>query len=149
MPGNPFARKRLLIVKLDAIGDYILFRNTVSVIKRCDRFKHHSFTLLGNRAFKDLALTFDTSVFDSFIWVDPHIVYGIGHYSRATFGLLLSLKLKGFDIVIHPTHSRLVSTDLFIKYIGAKKMIASAGDTINYPAGDKLPTGSGTFLRHV
>ncbi len=141
---NPFKTKRLLIVRLDAIGDYVLFRNFLLPIKQSKRFSEYHFTLLGNEKFKDLALSFDQNSIDEFIWINPELVYGINNYSWKTLRLILKLKWKGFDIVIHPVHSRLIAIDRFIRYVGGKKNIASSGDEIGYTStqekqiGDKM-----------
>jgi ADP-heptose:LPS heptosyltransferase len=134
---NPFTTKRLLIIKLDAIGDYILFRNNISAIRHSERFKSYTFTMLGNPGFKDIATSLDQSFFEEFIWTDPQVVYNVEFLNWTTFKFLLKIKLKGFETILHPAHSRLLSTDLFIKYLGAKKTIASVGDDINYLGNEK------------
>ena len=40
--------KTLLIVKTDGIGDYVLFRNFLGIIRSSDKFKDFKITLLGD-----------------------------------------------------------------------------------------------------
>ena len=60
----PFKSNRILIVRLDALGDYILFRNYIRCIKHAPKFKGYKLTLLGNIGFKDIAEAYDKNVID-------------------------------------------------------------------------------------
>ena len=60
----------LLIVRLDAIGDYILFRNVLSFIRRSEKFKNARITVLGNPAWRSLAEAYDGTFADEWIWCD-------------------------------------------------------------------------------
>lgn len=122
----PLKTKRVLIVKLDAIGDYVLFRNFAHAIKTDPKWQGHSFTLLGNPAFKQLAEHFDQQIFDKFIWVSPSNLYDREKLTR----LVLRLKLLCFDVVINTHHSRMEHLDLLVTSAGAKRSIASSGDAI-------------------
>src|SRR5690349_12660253 len=62
--------KKLLIIRLDDIGDYILFRNSLSAYKSSERWKGYQITLLGNEAWKQLFESFDTSTTDNSIWIN-------------------------------------------------------------------------------
>jgi hypothetical protein len=59
--------KELLIVKTDAIGDYILFRNLLPYIRNSKRFQGYKIVLLGNVIWKDLAEFYDKDFVDEFI----------------------------------------------------------------------------------
>ena len=52
----PPQKRNVLIIFLDAIGDYILFRNFLSEIRESSKFKDYTITLLGCEKFKDFAL---------------------------------------------------------------------------------------------
>ena len=67
----PPQKRNVLIIFLDAIGDYILFRNFLSEIRESSKFKDYTITLLGCEKFKDFALYCDGNVVDKFLWV-PH-----------------------------------------------------------------------------
>ena len=47
-PSKIIKPKSLLLIRLDAIGDYILFRNFIEELKKDEKYKHYSITLLGN-----------------------------------------------------------------------------------------------------
>ncbi|WP_431199785.1 hypothetical protein ACRQ5D_13095 [Mucilaginibacter sp. P25] len=83
----PFKSNRILIVRLDALGDYILFRNYIKCIKHAPKFKSYKLTLLGNIAFKDIAEAYDKDVIDEFIWIAPSIIYDINKKIRLSFAI--------------------------------------------------------------
>lgn len=57
-------------VHLDAIGDYVLFRNFIQVIRRSEKFKANKITFIGNQAYKDIFINFDLKYVDEIIWLD-------------------------------------------------------------------------------
>jgi ADP-heptose:LPS heptosyltransferase len=123
-------KKKILITKLDAIGDYILFRNFLYEVRKSELFKNYKIYLLGNKAWRDIALKFDSPHIDKFIWINPSIIGRRRNLIRK-IALILYLKILNFSILINPTHSRKKNTESFIKLIKAKKMVASEGDDIN------------------
>ena len=121
--------KTLLVVKLDAIGDYLLFRNFLNDIKQSKKFKQYQITLCGNILWKELAETLDASSIDTFIWIDKKKFLNDGAYRRLT---LRQIKQKGFEVSFQPTFSREVLTgDSVIEASGAIERIGSGGDDAN------------------
>lgn len=62
--------KRVLIVRLDAIGDYILFRNVFRFIRRSEKYRDSEITLFGNPAWRGIAEAYDSDCADNWIWAD-------------------------------------------------------------------------------
>lgn len=119
----------ILIVKIDAIGDYVLFRNFLEIIRNSDMFKNYHITFLGNEIYKDLALSFDKNVVDKFIWLNRK-KFSENRIYRWKF--LLGLKIKKYDILVNPTFSRnFYFDDEIAKNIRAKNKIAQKGDKSN------------------
>lgn len=125
----PFKSNRVLVARLDSIGDYILFRNYLNELKKHPTWANKKFYLLGNVAFKDLAVSLDDKTFVKFYWVDTQRLTFDREY-RLKFGW--KLKLKGFDTLINPVHSRSLITDEWLSQAGAKLMIGSIGDLTNF-----------------
>lgn len=69
-------QKRLLIIKTDAIGDYILFRNFIEVVKRSDLYRDYEIDLLGNVLWQDIALKYDQPYIENFIFIKANALYG-------------------------------------------------------------------------
>ena len=63
-------RQRILLVRLDAIGDWILSRNALRALRHSPRYAEAHFTILGNPAWRGLAEAFDRDLADEWIWVD-------------------------------------------------------------------------------
>lgn len=122
----PFKSNRLLIVRPDAIGDYILFRNFIPVLKQHPVWGKYKFTLLGNKSFKVLAENVDAAYIDEFIWIDRN--YSLREYYSLCM-LAMKLKFKKFDVLINPVHSREAFIDEFCFATGSKYLIASSGDS--------------------
>lgn len=62
--------RRVLLVRLDAIGDYILFRNILRFIRHSTAYRDAHITMLGNPSWRNLAETFDSDCVDEWIWVE-------------------------------------------------------------------------------
>ena len=63
-------RKRVLVVRLDAIGDWILFRNALRALRRSHRYADAHFTVFGNPTWRGLAETFDRDLADEWLWAE-------------------------------------------------------------------------------
>ncbi len=63
-------QRHTLIIRLDAIGDYILFRNVLRFIRRSAAYRDTHLTVLGNPAWRGLAEAFDADLADKWIWVE-------------------------------------------------------------------------------
>ena len=61
-------KKRVLIIRLDAIGDYILFRNVFRFIRNSRKYNDAEITLFGNPAWRQIAETYDADCADHWIW---------------------------------------------------------------------------------
>ena len=61
--------RRVLLVRLDAIGDYILFRNVLRFIRHSAAYRNAHVTVLGNPAWRSLAEAFDRDCANEWLWV--------------------------------------------------------------------------------
>ncbi|WP_141266848.1 glycosyltransferase family 9 protein [Thermodesulfovibrio sp. Kuro-1] len=128
-PSQKVEHKSMLIIRLDAIGDYILFRNFIKILKDSDKFKGYKITLLGNIAWKELAETLDSKEISHFIWLDRK------KFAKNPYYRLKKLKeitAKGYELVISPVYSReFYYCDTIIKLISAGQKIGSSGNLSN------------------
>lgn len=112
--------KKILIVKPNGVGDYILLRNFFVPLK--EKYSDHEIVLLGSVSFKDLAEKIDSDVVDSFIWINKPKIY---NKIFQKFSLLRKMSGMGFNIVIHPRSSRM--------YMELEDLISAAtGASIKY-----------------
>jgi len=119
----------ILIIKMDAIGDYILFRNFLYILKSSITYKNYKITLVGNVVWKEIAETFDKDIIDDFIWIDRKKFTSNIFYR---FKMLKRITSNSYEVVIQPSYSRFfLEGDSIVKYISAKKKIGSEGDVSN------------------
>ncbi|GAA7123242.1 glycosyltransferase family 9 protein [Helicobacter pylori] len=85
----PIRKKTLCFIRLDIIGDYILYRNFLPLFKKY--FEDYETTFIGNATIKDMATHCDSQYIDKFIFLDN--AYWEKYLRIGTNGLRLS-KLK-------------------------------------------------------
>ena len=121
--------KSLLIVRTDAIGDYILFRNFLASIRYSQRFITHKITLVGNQAWRDLAEALDGEYVDRFIWIDTESFKRDYKYRRDK---MLEICVQGYSETVNPIYSRdFLVSDSIARITKAPIRIGSAGDLSN------------------
>jgi ADP-heptose:LPS heptosyltransferase len=129
LPSKNITEKSILLIRLDAIGDYILFRNFIEILKNSKQYESYKITLLGNSAWKNIAETVDSSYIDDFIWLDRNRFNGdiIYRYQK-----LKQITAKAYELILSPTYSReFFYADTFIKLLNANEKIGSIGDLSN------------------
>jgi ADP-heptose:LPS heptosyltransferase len=120
--------KSLLVIRLDAIGDYVLFRNFLGALRASPRYAGYEFTLLGNLAWREIAETLDCAVIDRFIWVDRNRYFSDLRYRRRKLREIVG---QGYDVVINPRHSREFTDSELVCKVRARQKIGSVGDATN------------------
>jgi ADP-heptose:LPS heptosyltransferase len=126
----PFPRKTnsLLILKPDGIGDYVLFRNYLKLIKFSKRYRHHEIHVLTTYHAKDLAVFLDHDLVTSFFW------YSDSYFLQFKLvKLLWNLQRLRPETVFYCNYSRTFSADWIVNNVNAKNKIGVDGDTANQP----------------
>lgn len=127
--GGIINEKSLLIVRTEAIGDYLHFRNFLKYIRNSDRYKYYKITLCGNVMYKDIAENFDCKDIDEFIWINRKLFTEDEKYRKE---IILDLNCRNFHTAIQPNFSReFLIGDSIIRASNAKERIGSKGDTTN------------------
>jgi ADP-heptose:LPS heptosyltransferase len=126
-PRSAGERARVLIAKLDAIGDFVLWLDAAKGYRNLFPEKEYEIVLLGNRVWTPLA--------EKLPWFDE--VWPLGR-DRFLFDPLYRLRLLrrvragGFRIVVHPSYSReFLRGDSIVRFSGAPERIGSEGDCSN------------------
>jgi ADP-heptose:LPS heptosyltransferase len=121
--------KSLVILRVDAIGDYILFRNFLEIIKRSEKYKDYSITLIGNEIWKPISEKLDSKWVDRFIWVNLKAFHKSFQIRKAT---LKEIEDTTYDVLFHPTYSGdYYVSEIIAKRINATIKIASIGELSN------------------
>jgi len=118
-------QKRLLIIKTDAIGDYILFRNFIEVVKSSDAYKDYKVDLLGNVLWQDIALKYDAGHIDQFIFVKSGPMFT---QPVTVFKLAWKLFKANYEVTLQPSSTRTFISDSFAGFTAAKQIIGFESD---------------------
>ncbi len=115
----------IIILRNDAIGDYLLFRDFLRILRA--HYPKYHITLLGNKAYKDLSECLDCNYVDKFIWLDSAFRKRL--YPSICF--LRAIKSNSYEILINPIHSRDKINAILASAVYAKEKYAPKGDYIN------------------
>lgn len=120
-------RKRLLVVRLDRIGDFLIFLDTLKSYRILYPESEWSITLFGNKTWADLAI--DLPFIDGFCWIDRERFCRNPSYR---YQILQMVRRERFDVAIQPAFSREYTLgDAIIRASGASERIGSVGDRSN------------------
>lgn len=123
---EPLPKNMVLIVRLDAIGDFVLWLDAAKELRRMFPPDRHRITLLGNGVWTSLAETLPH--FDKVIPLDRKRFHFHPLYRHR---LLREVRNERFETVIQPTFSReFLYGDSIVRFCGATERIGSAGDTL-------------------
>jgi len=118
--------KRLLLIKTDAIGDYVIFRNFIEILKKSEKYRDYQIDLLGNKIWRDLNEAYDKQYLNETYFIDnPNSFY---EAPLKTLKQGWQLFKKRYEVVLHPTYTRLFMTDGFAALTAAKQIIGYESD---------------------
>ena len=121
--------KSLLIVKLDEIGDYILFRNLLKYFKSEPKYADYNLSLCGNIEWKNIFDFLDNENIDSVIWIAKRKFSKNLFYRIKTLTILAGNK---YDVIINCSLSRnYFIDDEIVKTLEADSKIGSVTDLSN------------------
>ena len=119
----------VLIVRLDAIGDFVLWLDTAQKLFQYYKKQGKTVVLLGNKAWANWAN--ELAIADEVWSLEPAKFMKNPRY-RANW--VRRIRGAGFGTVVHPTFSReLLTGDSIVRTSGAKYRIGSEGDCTNTP----------------
>lgn len=122
---NKIKPNTLLLLRFDSIGDFLLFRNFIKVLKEDEKYKDYKITLCGNLIWKELAETLDSDFIREFIWLDRKKFLKSISYKISFLKMIHS---RGFDTVINSTYTReLLFGDQIVKSSRAINKIGNTG----------------------
>lgn len=120
--------KKILLIFLGYIGDYILFRNFISEIKKDSRYKDYKITFCGNPLWRNISESLDKKYVDEFIWVNRQ-KFLMNPFYR--FNILKKISKESFEITIMPNHGRSFSADSIVKISNSINKIGNNGSLID------------------
>jgi ADP-heptose:LPS heptosyltransferase len=124
---------RLLIVKNDSIGDYIICRNFFEALKNDGAFKDLEFYLITTARLAPVAEELDGAIFREVILLPDLSAMPVA----AQIKKYKNLARYQFKYLLHPTYSPDAFTQQLVKFIPAGAKVGFAGDLVNQSAGIK------------
>lgn len=117
--------KRLLLIKTDAIGDYILFRNFIEILKKSEKYRDYQIDLLGNKIWRDLNETYDKQYLGETYFINPNSFY---EAPLRTLKQGWQLFKSRYEVVLQPTYTRVFINDGFAALTAAKQIVGYGSD---------------------
>ena len=130
-------RKSILIIKTDAIGDYVLFRNYIEVLKNSEKFNGYKIDILGNVIWKDLALEFDSKFINRFYFTNANELY---YAPLKMLQLGWQLFKNNYQVTVQPSYTRSFINDGLAAFTAARQIIGFESDTEQIEAKYKIET---------
>jgi ADP-heptose:LPS heptosyltransferase len=116
-------KKKLLIIRLDAIGDYVIFRNFLKELRESEKYKDFEITVLGNVIWKELSEYLDKSYVDNFVWIDINSFCDI-----VPLKIFKKLKFQYFETIIVPNYARYWLSEEIASFFPSKIKILANGN---------------------
>lgn len=115
---------RVLVVRHDSIGDYLLFRPWLRQLAAVVRGRGQHLTLVANALWAPLALAWDADCFDELLPIET------GRFMKDLAyraDILRTISQSGFGEVINPLHVREPAVENFVCFMHAPVRVASQG----------------------
>lgn len=94
---------RIAIVRLDDIGDYLLFRPYLVLLKKSETFKNYHITLIGNGAWRSIFEALDQDLVDEVFWINKSEWFTSSEYRS---GIASHFYTLPFETVFFPSRTR-------------------------------------------
>lgn len=127
--------KKLLLINLDSIGDYILYRNLLFAIKKSKKYKEYDITLIGCEKYKSFAQYLDSDIINHFLWLkaEPQD-YDYSTYCSQYRSLRIQGLKKHYDSIIFLSLNSITHLPMLSKLLNdvtAREKIISAPELFN------------------
>lgn len=127
-------KKRILVIKKDAIGDYVIFRNFLGEINNSDKFSDHELYVLSSSRLAGIIKDLDKDIVKEVIVFPPDTMGSV----EREISFYKRLNAYRFSHVIHPTYSPDSASQHLVSFINAPVRIGFSGDTTNQTETDKV-----------
>ena len=146
-------KKKLLIVKTDAIGDFVIFTGILPFFRELYPSQEWEITLLGSQEYRTIAefvksaIISPKSVFDKFISID-RLAFSRNLIYRFQFQKKLLQNLY-YDVIIYPAYSRARDGDQLVDIINSSEKIGVDGDCNNIPLSVKQKNNQTIYTKTI
>lgn len=126
--------KVIFIERTDFIGDYIVSRDFLRVIRQSKKFGSYKIVFLANISVRDIALCYDKDYIDEFIWFDRNL------FKYNLYKTLLRIKINRYkyDYALNYVPFRSDMSESIMKRVKAKEKYGIEGPEYNITQEGKL-----------
>lgn len=126
-------KKRVIMLKADVIGDYVIARNIMNYYVQHPKNKDTEFYLVANSKLRTLIDPLDKGIYKDVIYFDT----AVAKKFKSLFRFYAQLKKLKSSTVLFPVYSPTHQMDELVMSTGAAEKIGMKGDTGNKPKGEK------------
>jgi ADP-heptose:LPS heptosyltransferase len=121
-------KKTVVVIKTDAIGDYVIFRKSFDALRQSKKYRNYRFLLVGNAMWQELATNYHKGDRINFAFIDKKQFKNEAN-AQYRINQLLSINQKTYHTLIYWAFSReTLCGDWIAQHITAKNKIAVNGD---------------------
>jgi ADP-heptose:LPS heptosyltransferase len=118
-------KKRILLVKIDAIGDYVLFRNFIEELASDRNYEGYAIDLVAGKLCEEIAIHYDGMWIRQFYFVNQNDLL---FEPTSMWKLAWKLFNNKYEKVLYPTYSRTLLGDGIVGVSAAKERIGFETD---------------------
>ncbi|MBI3143653.1 MAG: glycosyltransferase family 9 protein [Bacteroidetes bacterium] len=120
----------ILVVKVDLLGDYVLMRNFLEIIKQSPKYQGYKLAFCCNQSITPLSRQLDAGVVDEWLPLKPKpFIRNLGYRWR----FLSKFRSRKYVIALFPTHSRAyLYDDTLARWAIADKKMAPVDNGHNH-----------------
>jgi len=127
------SNRKILIIKNDSIGDFVIFNAFVNEIKQSTKFKNYQVDLLTSQRLTPIAKEINGHSYTNFFSIDDETFESFEKF--LTF--FKAIKREKYEYVLHPTYSPDWKSQRLVKYVKAKSKIGFDCSLTNISIGYK------------
>lgn len=129
--------KKLVIIALGAIGDYVLLRNWFLALRNDPNYHDWDITVVGNRVWREIAEGYDDQIVDQWIWIDKKKLKDSPRY---LFQVMDSLAKGHYAVCLSSAYTREALIDCLVLSTCAAQKIGQFGEAENIQRDQKVVT---------
>lgn len=126
--------KVIFVLRCDLIGDYVVSKDFLRLLRNCPKFKDYKIVFLGNSILKDFIIDFDSAYIDEYIGIKLNLFQSYEKYRNKVFKEINKYRYK---YVINYMSIRNYWSETIVGNITSGQKLGIEGLAINLSVEDK------------
>ncbi len=145
--------KKVLIIKTDHIGDYMLFRNFIYELKKSHKYRNCIVHFIGNEVFQEICELLDRDIIDKTFWVKHKLPSQPVKFIEKLKKRLIQEGLEDrYDLIFFPGFNRSYFERCYFRLIDGifyKELVCDDGDVMSKNSSSTKLNGKYTRIIHL